>query len=128
MDQVENERGEGTSIHWHGQYQHGSQWADGVPGVTQCPIAPGSLFPFYQFTANPAGTFWYHSHTEFQRDDGLSGVFVVRDSDDVACDLTEHVVHLQVVMVVMVVVVVVVVSCIKSESSSMFILSYTVNT
>jgi len=93
--EVENERGEGTSIHWHGQYQHGSQWADGVPGVTQCPIAPGSLFPFYQFTANPAGTFWYHSHTEFQRDDGLSGVFVVRDSDDVACDLTEHVVHLQ---------------------------------
>ena len=30
---------------------------------------------------------------------------MVRDSDDVACDLTEHVVHLQVVMVVMVVVV-----------------------
>ena len=91
-----NEAEEGTSIHWHGQYQQGSQWADGVPGVTQCPQTPGSLFPFYQFTANPAGTFWYHSHTEYQRDDGLSGVFVVREKDeDVACDLTEHVIHLQ---------------------------------
>jgi len=94
--EVKNELGEGTSIHWHGQYQRDSQWADGVPGVTQCPISPGSLFPFYQFTANPAGTFWYHSHTEFQRDDGLSGVFVVREIDeDVGCDLIEHVLHLQ---------------------------------
>ena len=65
--------------------------------VTQCPLSPGELFPFYQFTANPAGTFWYHSHTAFQRDDGLSGIFVVRERDveDVGCDLSEHVVHLQ---------------------------------
>jgi len=95
--EVKNEGEEATSIHWHGQYQQGSQWADGVPGVTQCPISPGELFPFYQFTANPAGTFWYHSHTAFQRDDGLSGIFVVRerDLDDVGCDLSEHVIHLQ---------------------------------
>ena len=65
--------------------------------VTQCPLSPGELFPFYQFTANPAGTFWYHSHTAFQRDDGLSGIFVVRERnvEDVGCDLSEHVVHLQ---------------------------------
>ena len=65
--------------------------------VTQCPLSPGELFPFYQFTANPAGTFWYHSHTAFQRDDGLSGIFVVRERDleDVGCDLSEHVIHLQ---------------------------------
>jgi len=94
--EVKNELEEDTSIHWHGQYQKGSQWADGVSGVTQCPVSPGSLFPFYQFTANPAGTFWYHSHTEFQRDDGLSGVFVVREKDeDKVCDLAEHVIHLQ---------------------------------
>ena len=65
--------------------------------VTQCPLLPGELFPFYQFTANPAGTFWYHSHTAFQRDDGLSGIFVVRgrDVEDLGCDLSEHVIHLQ---------------------------------
>ena len=68
-----------------------------VKMVTQCPLSPGELFPFYQFTANPAGTFWYHSHTAFQRDDGLSGIFVVRERDleDVGCDLSEHVIHLQ---------------------------------
>ena len=95
--QVKNELEEDTSIHWHGQYQKGSQWADGVSGVTQCPVSPASLFPFYQFTANPAGTFWYHSHTAIQRDDGLSGIFVVRERDveDVGCDLSEHVIHLQ---------------------------------
>ena len=65
--------------------------------VTQCPLSPGELFPFYQFTANPAGTFWYHSHTAFQRDDGLSGIFVVREREveDGGCDLSEHVIHLQ---------------------------------
>ncbi|KAL9101310.1 MAG: hypothetical protein Q9163_003422 [Psora crenata] len=35
---------EGTAIHWHGQLQRGTPWMDGVPGVTQCPIAPGSDF------------------------------------------------------------------------------------
>merc|ERR1712004_872260 len=41
--EVKNEGEDATSIHWHGQYQQGSQWADGVPGVTQCPISPGEL-------------------------------------------------------------------------------------
>lgn len=35
---------EGTTIHWHGQLQRGTPWMDGVPSVTQCPIAPGSTF------------------------------------------------------------------------------------
>jgi hypothetical protein len=37
---------EGTSIHWHGMLQKGTPWADGVPGVSQCPIAPGSTFTY----------------------------------------------------------------------------------
>ena len=40
-----------TSIHWHGQYVLGEGWNDGVPGVTQCPILPGTRFR-YRFTAN----------------------------------------------------------------------------
>ena len=33
-----------TAVHWHGMFQRGSGWADGVIGVTQCPIpnTPGS--------------------------------------------------------------------------------------
>ncbi len=34
---------------------------DGTVGVTQCPIAPGNSFE-YTFSADRAGTFWYHSH------------------------------------------------------------------
>ena len=34
---------------------------DGVPQVTQAPIEPGARFD-YDFTAEDAGTFWYHPH------------------------------------------------------------------
>ncbi|KAH9478529.1 Laccase-2 [Psilocybe cubensis] len=72
----------GTSIHWHGLHQKGTSWADGVVGVTQCPIAPGRSF-LYQFpTANQAGTFWYHSHYSTQYCDGLRGALVVYDPAD----------------------------------------------
>ncbi|PPQ94704.1 hypothetical protein CVT25_009559 [Psilocybe cyanescens] len=71
-----------TSIHWHGFYQKGSSWADGVVGVTQCPIALGHSF-LYQFsTANQAGSFWYHSHYSTQYCDGLRGPMVVYDHFD----------------------------------------------
>ncbi len=46
---VENQAVNATSIHWHGIFQNGSNWMDGVPGVTQCPIAPGKKFQ-YKFT------------------------------------------------------------------------------
>lgn len=35
---------EGTSLHWHGMLQTGTPWYDGVPSVSQCPIAPGGSF------------------------------------------------------------------------------------
>jgi hypothetical protein len=41
----------GTSIHWHGIRQLGSLEYDGVPGVTQCPIAPGDSLT-YKFQAS----------------------------------------------------------------------------
>ncbi|KAF7796438.1 hypothetical protein EIP86_007615 [Pleurotus ostreatoroseus] len=37
-----------TAIHWHGLFQHGTNWADGVASVTQCPITTGDSF-VYQF-------------------------------------------------------------------------------
>ncbi|KAE9399013.1 laccase [Gymnopus androsaceus JB14] len=71
-----------TSIHWHGLFQKGSNWADGPAFVNQCPIAPGNSF-LYEFTVpDQAGTFWYHSHLSTQYCDGLRGPFVVYDSDD----------------------------------------------
>lgn len=45
---------EGTALHWHGLQQQGTQEMDGVPAVSQCPIAPGSSFT-YTFKASLYG-------------------------------------------------------------------------
>ncbi|KAF8194695.1 Cupredoxin [Pholiota molesta] len=71
-----------TSVHWHGLFQEGTNWADGPVGVTQCPIAPGHSF-LYQFAVpDQAGTFWYHSHHSTQYCDGLRGALVIYDRHD----------------------------------------------
>lgn len=44
---VENHiEGMEVTIHWHGVWQRGSQYYDGVPFVTQCPIQEGSTFRY----------------------------------------------------------------------------------
>ena len=51
---------------------------DGVPGVTQNVIPPGSTFVYNLTVPNDqSGTFWYHGHTGTSRADGLYGGFVV---------------------------------------------------
>nr|AFE48785.1 yellow laccase [Stropharia aeruginosa] len=71
-----------TSIHWHGLFQKGSDWADGPVGVTQCPIKPGNSFQYQFSVPGQAGTFWYHSHDSTQYCDGLRGALVVYDPND----------------------------------------------
>lgn len=56
---------EGTSLHWHGLLQNGTPWFDGVPSVSQAPIAPGGSLT-YKFRADHFGTTWYHSHYSAQ--------------------------------------------------------------
>jgi FtsP/CotA-like multicopper oxidase with cupredoxin domain len=72
---------EGTSVHWHGLDLKNAAWADGVAAVSQRPIPDGSTFS-YRFVAEPAGTFWYHSHTGGQYADGLRGPLIVDAADD----------------------------------------------
>ncbi|KAL5358784.1 multicopper oxidase-domain-containing protein [Aspergillus floccosus] len=62
----------GTAIHWHGIRQHGTNQFDGVPGVKQCPIAPGDTMT-YKFRLTQYGTSWYHAHWSLQLGDGLYG-------------------------------------------------------
>ncbi|KAK0612001.1 multicopper oxidase-domain-containing protein [Immersiella caudata] len=62
----------GTAIHWHGVHQRNTVLADGVPGVTQCPIAPGQSMT-YEFRATQYGSSWYHSHFSLQYSEGLFG-------------------------------------------------------
>ncbi|KAF1813390.1 hypothetical protein P152DRAFT_395179 [Eremomyces bilateralis CBS 781.70] len=76
MIHVTNEMDDGTAIHWHGIRQFHSVMADGVPGVTQCPIPPGETMT-YKFKATQYGTSWYHSHFSLQLGDGMLGPIVI---------------------------------------------------
>jgi len=67
---------EGTAIHWHGMSQWGNPWNDGVPSITQCPIAPGSSYT-YTFQADSYGTTWYHSHYSAQTSSGVFGPIII---------------------------------------------------
>jgi FtsP/CotA-like multicopper oxidase with cupredoxin domain len=51
-------------------------WSDGVPGISQNHIQPGCAFT-YKWTATQHGTFFYHSHTESQINDGLYGPIII---------------------------------------------------
>jgi multicopper oxidase len=75
---VVNEVGQPTSVHWHGMHQPGTWQMDGVADVSRPPIPDGQEFT-YEFTATPAGTHWYHSHTGVQYSDGLIGPLIVEE-------------------------------------------------
>jgi FtsP/CotA-like multicopper oxidase with cupredoxin domain len=75
-----NELEQPTVVHWHGLRLPNAM--DGVPHLTQMPIAPGESFD-YRFVAPDAGTFWYHSHflSSEQLGRGLYGVLIVDERE-----------------------------------------------
>lgn len=77
---------EPAAIHWHGFLQKGSQDMDGVPGVSQCPIAPGGSWT-YTFRAELYGTGWWHSHAGSQYASGLFGPMVIYGPKNVDYDI-----------------------------------------
>ena len=74
--QVENTLPTETSIHWHGIRLHNA--ADGVPGITQEPIAAGTSYT-YEFAAPDPGTYFFHPHTGVQIDRGLYAPLIIDD-------------------------------------------------
>ncbi len=85
-----NRLAEKTLVHWHGQIPPNAQ--DGVPGVTQLALKPGSE---YAYDFQPvAGSHWMHSHVGLQRQKLLSAPLIVRTRDDLKADLQEHVMFL----------------------------------
>ena len=86
---VTNTLDEHSSIHWHGLLVPFAM--DGVPGVSFPGIAARSTFT-YEFPVNQSGTYWYHSHSAYQEEDGLYGPIVIDPAgpDPVAYD-REHV-------------------------------------
>lgn len=73
---LQNRLPEDTTIHWHGLPVPNAM--DGVPAVTQRPVAPGGTF-VYDFVARPAGTYMYHSHVGLQLDRALTGALVIEE-------------------------------------------------
>jgi FtsP/CotA-like multicopper oxidase with cupredoxin domain len=67
-----------TTVHWHGMRVPIEM--DGVPGISQPEVQPGSSFT-YDFVVRDAGLFWYHPHvmSAMQVGYGLYGAVLVED-------------------------------------------------
>ena len=76
---VDNQLPADTTVHWHGIRLRNA--ADGVPGVTQNPIAPGAKY-VYEFTAPDPGTYFFHPHVGVQLDRGLYAPLIIDDPDE----------------------------------------------
>ncbi|SMF61421.1 copper resistance system multicopper oxidase [Allosphingosinicella indica] len=89
---VANRLKEDTSIHWHGLLLPFQM--DGVPGVSFPGIRPGETF-VYEFPVRQSGTYWYHSHSGLQEQQGHYGPMIIDPAgrDPVGYD-REHVVVL----------------------------------
>lgn len=94
---VHSELPESTTVHWHGLVLPNKM--DGPAFITQDPIRTGDAYD-YEFTADQAGTFFYHSHDHPDRQQalGLYGAFIIDprepDKHGPKADL-EYVIQLQ---------------------------------
>ena len=71
---VHNNLDEETALHWHGLFLPNQY--DGVPNLTQMPIKAHSTH-LYRFPIIQSGTHFYHSHSMFQEQIGMYGMFIM---------------------------------------------------
>ncbi|NKI17850.1 multicopper oxidase family protein [Spongiibacter sp. KMU-166] len=88
----ENHLNEASTIHWHGIRLPIDM--DGVPGISQAPVAPGESFD-YEFRCADAGTFWYHPHINSIRQLGMGMVGVLIVEEKAASPYEEHIIGLK---------------------------------
>lgn len=83
---VENALAVETTVHWHGIRVPNAM--DGVPHLTQAPIAANGGRFLYEFDLPDAGTYWYHPHlgSPEQVGRGLYGALVIEERDPPAAD------------------------------------------
>ncbi len=76
-----------SSLHWHGLLLPGIM--DGVPGFNQFKgIKPNQSYE-YRFKVRQNGTYWYHSHSKGQEQDGLYGPLVIYPKGKVPLSVAE---------------------------------------
>ena len=68
--------------HFHGMFQRESNWADGTPYVTQCPLRQQETLVQKFSVTGQTGTYWYHSHYASQSCEGARGPLVIYDPED----------------------------------------------
>lgn len=88
---LDNELGESTLIHWHGQTPPTAQ--DGVPDLSQPALAPGGRYD-YDFVPR-AGTHWMHSHVGLQEQRLLAAPLIVDAPGESTRDEQQVVVFLE---------------------------------
>ena len=76
---VTNRLDEVTSLHWHGLLVPAGM--DGVPGFSFDGIQPGETF-VYRFDVRQAGTYWYHSHSNTQEQEGMYAALIIDPAGD----------------------------------------------
>lgn len=76
-----------SSLHWHGLLLPGIM--DSVPGFNQFKgIKPNQSYE-YRFKVRQNGTYWYHSHSKGQEQDGLYGPLVIYPKGKVPLSVAE---------------------------------------
>jgi FtsP/CotA-like multicopper oxidase with cupredoxin domain len=93
---LKNELPDPTSIHWHGLRVPNNMDGVAEPALSQQPVMPGETFT-YEFTAKDAGTFFYHSHVQTDRQipAGLSGPLIIDPKGAIDRIDLDHTVMLQ---------------------------------
>ncbi|EGG05845.1 multi-copper oxidase laccase-like protein [Melampsora larici-populina 98AG31] len=66
-----------TSITWHGLFQVGTSYFDGVRGVSECGIPAGESMTYTFRPGEFSGTTYWHAGYNAQTSDGISGGFIV---------------------------------------------------
>jgi len=82
----DNELPEASIIHWHGLIL-----PEAMDAHPRYAIAPGETYVYDFIVTNRAGTYWYHPHphgaTATQVYNGLAGLFIVSDDEEMALPL-----------------------------------------
>jgi FtsP/CotA-like multicopper oxidase with cupredoxin domain len=86
-----NTLSEPSLVHWHGLTPPWRQ--DGVPGISQDPLPPGTGFD-YGFPLDRPGTYWMHSHLGLQEQRLLAAPLIIVDPAEAGLDEQEVVLML----------------------------------
>ena len=82
---VNNDTNEPATMHWHGVLV---PWRQDGPQFSNTKIIEPKSQHTFSFPIKHTGTYWYHSHTEFQEQRGLYGAIIIKE--DIPIHQADH--------------------------------------